>query len=188
MTSIEARDLATKLLWAHPLRLQHVEAVAKLAKELAIHYGINPEKAMVAAYLHDATKYLSPEETSRYLQKEVVPDHLIPEFVHAYSAAGLAQDQGVKDPEILNAIRYHTSGRPQMAMLEKIVFLADYAEETRGFDNLKVRQVAFENLDEAIILTLQEILSFLASRGKPIDRSSQATLESYLSLRNGGNS
>ncbi len=108
-----------------------------------------------------------------------------PFLLHGKAGACLAKDKfGVDDEDILNAIRYHTTGRPKMTLIEKIVFVADYIEPNRKkADNLtELRQMAFENLDEAVLAILEQTLDYLNESGKEIDRHTVITRDYYKKL------
>ena len=108
-----------------------------------------------------------------------------PFLLHGKAGACLARDKfGVEDEELLDAIRYHTTGRPEMTLLEKIVFVADYIEPNRKkADNLtELRRLAFEDLDETVLQILEQTLDYLEKTGKEIDRHTIMTRDYYKKL------
>ena len=105
-------------------------------------------------------------------------------LLHAKVGAVYAKDKyGVEDEDILNAITYHTTGRPAMSLLEKIVFIADYIEPYRDpLLNLdEIRKIAYENLDQAIVMISENTLDYLKDIGVAIDTMTNETYEYYKS-------
>lgn len=118
-------------------RKEHINGVVKTARELAIIYGADVKKAETAAFLHDMAKYLTVAESDAEVRKYGMDDEFIGSvnLAHGRIAACWAEDRyGIKDQEILDAIRYHTSGKAGMSLLEKIVFVADTVEPGRTYD------------------------------------------------------
>ena len=94
----------------------------------------------------------------------------------------------VEDSDIINAILNHTTGRPEMSVLEKIIFIADYIEPGRkSAPNLtEIRKLAFTDLDKAMLVILADTLSYLKTTGMPIDQKTQMTYDYYLKLCKNG--
>ena len=145
-----------------PRRLAHTMAVAETAVKLAAAYGYDTEKARQAALLHDCAKELSSEESLDLCRRYgIVPDAYEArniKLLHAVLGAAIAEaDFGIDDADILNAIRYHTTARPAMDTLEKIIYLADLIEPTREeYPHLDTLcKLAYENIDAAVLLGLQ---------------------------------
>ncbi|HSU79957.1 MAG TPA: bis(5'-nucleosyl)-tetraphosphatase (symmetrical) YqeK [Candidatus Angelobacter sp.] len=155
-------------------RFQHTLRVAETAKRLAVTYGSDPEKAEIAALLHDLAKYFDLEKMkdSVTAHSEIPKDllHFHPELWHAPVGAAYARENlEVLDQDILNAITYHTTGRAEMSLLEKIIFLADYIEPGRHFPGVEeVRELAKTDLDKAIAKALKNTIDFLLSRSQLI--------------------
>ena len=165
-------------------RFVHSLGVAYTATSLAMRYGADLEKAELAGLLHDCAKYLSDKEYLSLCHEREIPvsaaEAANPSLLHAKAGAVLAAEKyGVTDPEILEAIRNHTTGKPAMSMLDKIIYIADYIEPGRNqAPNLAiVRQLAFEDLDRALIKILSDTLSYLEESGAEID---PMTRETYL--------
>lgn len=158
----EVKKYLTDERWAHTLR------VALFATENCRKAGVDESDALCAAALHDCAKYLSPdsEKFSGYTLPEGVPAPV----VHQYLGAEMARTVfGVKDENILNAIRYHTSGRPCMSSLEKLIFLSDMLESGRSFEGVDELRAAFdENIDDALKKALFRQIEYLKTTGKPI--------------------
>jgi predicted HD superfamily hydrolase involved in NAD metabolism len=155
-------------------RFQHTLRVAETAVKLAETYGSDPEKAEIAALLHDLAKYFDLEKMKESVatHSEIPNDflHFHPELWHAPVGAVYAREVlNVLDQDILNAITYHTTGREGMSLLEKIIFLADYIEPGRNFPGVEdVRGLAKTDLDKAIAKALKNTIEFLLSHSAPI--------------------
>ena len=135
-------------------RFVHTLAVAGTAASLAMCYGADIEKAEIAGLLHDCAKCLDVRKMQRLCEKaglEISPyERSSGSLLHSKAGSVLAAEKyGVTDPDLLNAIRYHTTGRPGMSLLEKIIFVADYIEPGRfSAKNLPlVRKMAFADID-----------------------------------------
>lgn len=170
-------------------RYIHTLGVEYTSVCLAMKYGANLEAAELAGLLHDCAKELPGKKLIQIcrLKGEKVSkmEYQNPFLLHGKAGACLAKDKfGVDDEDILNAIRYHTTGRPKMTLIEKIVFVADYIEPNRKkADNLtELRQMAFENLDEAVLAILEQTLDYLNESGKEIDRHTVITRDYYKKL------
>ncbi|WP_062049993.1 bis(5'-nucleosyl)-tetraphosphatase (symmetrical) YqeK [Bacillus sp. JCM 19034] len=161
-------------------RYVHTLGVVDSALELAKRYGGNEKKVELAAIFHDYAKFRNKDEM-RTLVKEQLQDHSILEYgtelLHAPCGAFyVKEEQGITDEDVLNAIRYHTTGRVGMSTLEKVVFLADYIEPNRQFPGVEeVRELAKRNLDEAIIKSLENTVQFLMKRRQLIFPETIAT-------------
>jgi len=157
-----------------PERFRHTQGVVETACSLAERHGADREKALIAALLHDIAK----EYPRDRLLKECLDFGIVLSdierrevaLIHAPLGAAIAEREfDVTDPDILAAIRYHTTGREGMSLLERIVFLADYIEPNRSFPGLDaVRALAWTSLDKAVVLALDQGLVYLVERGKLI--------------------
>lgn len=150
-------------------RWQHTVGVMQTAVQLAHQYGADPCKADLAALLHDVAKYWEPEKMKRILIEHCLPSSLLqynPQLWHAPVGAVVAKyEYGIVDEEILDAIRYHTSGREQMTPLDKIICLADYIEPNRKFPEVdEMRQLAKCNLDGALLMGFDATIRLLLMR------------------------
>lgn len=158
-------------------RYVHTVGVAYTAAALAMRYGEDLERAYLAGLLHDCAKCLPKEDRLPLCKAWKIPVKEIEKknttLLHAKMGAYLAKNKyGVKDQEILSAIACHTVGKPDMTLLEKIIFTADYIELNR--DQAKdlpiIRKTAFENLDLAVYLMTKGTLDYLnTSSDKEID-------------------
>jgi predicted HD superfamily hydrolase involved in NAD metabolism len=146
----------------------HSLNVEKTAIELANKWGEDEQKAGFAGLMHDVTKGLD----NIALAKEYgIKDYASPKTLHAYTGAIYLQKQEItQDPDILNAVKYHTTGREGMSLLEKIVYLADLIEPGRDYASAqKIRPVCYESLDLAMFLSLKMTIKFILKRNMPID-------------------
>ena len=163
-------------LWAQtkkylsPRRVPHVRGVWEQAVLLARHWGEDEYDAAEAGILHDITKNLSLEKQLKLCKKYDImlsnAEKESPALLHAITGAALARDKfGVPD-KIAAAIRWHTTGRPDMTRLEKIIYLADYTEPNRNFEGLDaLRALCLEDLDRAMALGLGMSLEEIRGRG-----------------------
>ena len=147
-------------------RIAHTAGCEHEAVQLAKLWGEDPEKAAVAGILHDSTKNLSYEEQLILCDKYgIILDNAQrenPKLLHAITGAALAKDLFGVSEEISQAIRWHTTGKPDMSTLEKIIYLADYIEPTRDFEGVEqLRELAHEDLDRALALGLEMSLEEL---------------------------
>ena len=167
-------------------RYLHTVGTVDEAVKLARLYGEDEKKARLAALLHDAAKEFTPrkkaELCAKYhikLSKYMLADI---DFAHGLIASKMAKERfGVFDKDILNAIAYHTSGRAGMSRLEKIIFLADYIEAYRPLhDNLiLLREMAYKDLDKAVIMKLSATIARLKERGAYISPRSKQALKYF---------
>jgi predicted HD superfamily hydrolase involved in NAD metabolism len=154
-------------------RYIHTLGVVQSAKELARRYGVDEDKAELAAIYHDYAKYRPLDEMEQIIKDHGLPADLLTantELWHAPVGAILVQmEAGVEDEEVLSAIRYHTSGRARMTELEKVIYLADYIEPGRSFPGVdEVRDIAARNLDEAVMKAIGNTIAFLISKQQTI--------------------
>ena len=134
------------------------------------------------------TKALTPEQQAQFCRRyalEITQDEQIsPELLHAKTAAYAAEHIFGEAPEICGAIRWHTTGRPDMTTLEKIIYIADYMEPSRDFPGVEaLREMAQLDLDGAVLLALEQTLRHLQALGRPAAGDSEEARK-FL-LRNG---
>lgn len=154
-------------------RWLHTVGVMETAVKLAKRFGADEEKAELGALLHDVCKYWRVDEQARVIRENGLPADLLEydkELWHAHAGAWVAQDRyGITDEEVLNAIRYHTSGREGMTQIEKIVCLADYMEPGRDFPGVNnIRENAEHSLEKALIEGFDGTIRFLLEKRKRI--------------------
>ncbi|MDL0420541.1 bis(5'-nucleosyl)-tetraphosphatase (symmetrical) YqeK [Caldibacillus thermoamylovorans] len=166
-------------------RFIHTLGVMETAIQLAKTYHCDEKQAELAAIFHDYAKYRPAEEMKQIIIKEGMPKELLAfntEIWHGPVGAVLIKNEiGIDDEDILNAIRYHTTGRPGMTTLEKVIFLADYIEPGRSFPGVEeVRELAETDLDGAVFRSLQNTIIFLAKKGFAIYKDTFDTYNSFL--------
>lgn len=146
-------------------RYEHTLSVAKLGAKLAKTYGEDPKKAKKAGLLHDCAKgseqiYFEKYEDMYDLDQAFFQDKV---KLHSYLGYIVAKEEyGVLDEDILNAIKYHTTGRVEMSKLEKIIYVADAVDYTRKYAGVEeLRNLAFEDLDLALIEIMNNSLIYI---------------------------
>ncbi|MBQ4370119.1 MAG: nicotinate (nicotinamide) nucleotide adenylyltransferase [Oscillospiraceae bacterium] len=170
-----------------PSRIPHVQGAERAAEELALRWGEDIDEAKTAAILHDITKKLSLQEQLLICEKyDIILNYLEKDsakLLHPITGAAVSRGEfGVSDA-VYSAIRWHTTGRPQMTKLEKVVYLADYIEPTRDFDGIDtIRKLAFENMDEAVLYGLGLTAESLREKNDEIHPVSLAAAEYYSRL------
>lgn len=154
-------------------RYTHTLGCERAARQLAQRYGYDPERAGFAALLHDITKRLSKEEQLYLCEKyDIIPcDIELQEWkmLHGRTAAAIAATEYGADREICEAIACHTTGRANMTLLDEIIYLADYIEDTRDFEGVEqARVLAQESLEKALLYCFDSSLKDLIARNKLI--------------------
>lgn len=167
-------------------RYEHTLGVMYTSAALAMRYQSSLEQALLAGLLHDCAKCIPNSEKVQICREEMLPvsevEEANPSLLHAKLGAFFAEKQyGISDTEVLEAIKSHTTGRPGMSLIEKIVYIADYIEPGRKeLPNMKdVRQMAFEDIDKCLYKILEDSLVYLNSRGIPIDPMTEQTYLYY---------
>lgn len=165
-------------------RFAHTLGVEFTAAALAMKYQADVTDAQIAGLLHDCAKCLTDEKRVSICEKHRIPmtdiERRNPFLLHAKVGEYLAREKyGITNPDILNAIRFHTTGRENMSLLERIVFVADYIEPgRRQAPNLtEIRQLAFTDLDAAMLKILEDTLSYLKATGGELDPMTEITYE-----------
>lgn len=154
-------------------RYIHSVNVAVEAVELAKLYGADVEKAELAGLLHDIMKEAPKEEQLRYLRMFAEPDAVMlasKKVWHSHAGAQYCEEElGICDKDVLNAIRYHTSARSGMSLLEKIVYVADYTGAERDYDDVDImRSYSRCSLEKAMSYALAYTIKSLAKKCAPI--------------------
>ncbi len=167
-------------------RYEHSVNVAKEAGKLAEKYGADVEKAVTAGILHDIMKDTPPAEQLKFMQQWGIilsdVEKNAPKLYHAMCGAGyLEHELQITDPEILSAVRYHTTARAGMSLVEKIVFLADFISIDRDYPGVEqMRKLAYRDLMDAIIEGLGYTIGDLASHYAPIHPDTVAAFNEAL--------
>lgn len=161
-TEIKIKDILSEKRFAHTL------GVADTSYKLAQKYGCDADKAKLAAMLHDCAKdYTAVAQLRKCSELGIEVSELEEnntELIHAKLGAALIKSEyGIEDEEIEEAVRWHTTGKPDMSLLEKILFVADYIEPGRDkAPNLsEIRKVAFEDIDDAVYYIMRDTLYYL---------------------------
>lgn len=157
-----------------PERYVHSLNVAKSARLLANHYKSDGDKAYIAGLLHDCTKNENKDRQLQMLSNCGIilnrTEQNNPKLLHAMTAPIYAREVfGIEDEEILGAMRWHTTGKSGMTLLEKIIYIADYISDERDYPDVDImRLLAFENLDKAALYSLKYSLRSLTEKEKVI--------------------
>lgn len=168
-------------------RFEHTLGVAYTAAALAMCHQADAEKALLAGMLHDCAKCMGNDRKIAICEKHHIPisdiERQNPFLLHAKVGSYLAKKEyHVQDEDILNAITNHTTGRPAMSQLEKIIYIADYMEPGRkqapGLS--AIRKLAFQDLDKALLQILKDTLEYLQDMDMPFDPMTQTTYEYYV--------
>lgn len=168
-------------------RLAHSLRVVNTAIELSKKYDLEEKKVFLAGILHDCGRLKNSEDLLKYAKyfDIVLDDTLLynTQLIHAPLGCRMAKNiYEIYDIEILNSIKYHTTGRENMGLLEKIIFIADYIEPKRNFKGVEdVRRLVKLDLDKSIILAIEQNIKFLIDRDKLIHMDSVKALN-YLKL------
>ena len=172
-------------------RLIHSFGVEYTAACLAMRYKADIQKARIAGLLHDNAKCLPTEDKLKKCEKFKLPindfERANPDLLHGKLGAYYAREKyGVSDEEILDAITYHTTGRPAMTLMDKIIFVADYIEPNRKviFELPQIRKEAFVDIDATVLHILKNTLEYLDGKTDIIDGMTEETYKYYLKLRN----
>lgn len=152
-------------------RYAHAKRVSDVAGSLAMQYGVDTERAKLAGIVHDCARDFPP---SVLLQKarefDILIDtveQLVPVLLHGSVGAAMAERElGISDPEVLSAVRFHTTGKKNMSVLEKIIYLADYIEPDRTFPGIEdVRRLAYINLDKGLLKAFDGSIAYMVQTG-----------------------
>ncbi len=183
----QLRDSMKQVLY--PSRYLHSIGVEEVARDMAVIFGYEEEKAAIAGILHDCAKYLTDdqllEQCMTYQLEVSEVEKKCPYLLHGKVGAVFAREKyGITEEEILNAIVYHTTGRPEMTLPEKIIFTADYIEPYRKpLPRIEeIRKAAYTDIDSGVLLILENMLSYLHKTASVIDPMTEDTLSYYQAL------
>lgn len=181
MTCEQARKLAKQRL--SKKRYEHTKNVKDMAVRLAVRWGADPEKAALAALLHDTAKELPPAGLLQIFADNAImakntAARPAPVW-HGVAAAILARTQwGVDDTEVLSAIACHTTGKPEMGLLDKILYLADLTSAERNWPGVEeLRELEMRDLDAALARGMEICVDFVKQKGQPLDPETLAALD-----------
>lgn len=171
-------------------RLEHSINVMKVSEQMARHYGSDVNKARIAAILHDCGKNHKGNDALEYIKKiPYIPDEIEkiqPKLLHGVIGKHLAMTKyNIGDQEILEAIRWHTTGRAGMSVLEKIIYIADYIEPLRTFEGIEeMRRLAFVDLDKCIVHCSESSIRYVLKKGVLLHEKTVETRNYSLMLVN----
>lgn len=169
-----------------PDRFDHTLGVAYTSASMAFVYGVDVQKALIAGMLHDCAKCMSHEEQVKICEKNKIDisdvERRNHSLLHAKVGMYLAKTKyEIDDSDILNAIRWHTTGREDMSLLEKIVYIADFIEPNRK--NLEdmdiIRKEAFTDIDRCLAHILHNSVIYLKTINKECDDATMKAYEYY---------
>lgn len=176
--------LKTKL---SPKRFEHSIGVEYTAGTMAFIYGYDVNKALIAGLLHDCAKYVPGDKKITKCLKRGLSvsdcERKNPELLHAKLSAAYAKEKyGVVDEDILSAITWHTTGKPGMSLLDKIIYIADYIEPNRNVlpEIDIIRKEAYSDIDRCLLHILRNSVEYLDNKGSVIDPVTRETYEYYV--------
>ncbi len=177
------KQLKSKL---DPMRYEHSLSVSFTCVALAMRYGYDIHRAELAGLLHDCAKRYGDNELMVKCQKHGIKltegEKKAPAVIHATYGAWMAEHKfGIQDEEILSAIRCHTTGKPEMSILDKILYIADYIEPRRNkASNLdQIRYLSFQDLYQTMYEILDGTLAYLKKKDVGIDPMTQCAYEYF---------
>lgn len=169
-----------------PNRYEHTIAVMYTAANLAMLYDYSLEKAMLAGLLHDCAKCISNIDKIKICAEHNISisevEQQNPSLLHAKAGAIIAKEEyHIIDSEILHAISIHTTGEPNMNILDKIIFIADYIEPNRSMaPNLAyIRKLAYQDINACLKKILEDTLAYLKQKNGIIDSKTELTYQYY---------
>ena len=174
-------------------RFLHSVNVMETSIALAEHYKVDPEKAALAGILHDCGKNYKGDRAKEFLK--IIPyqadaiEWAQTRLLHGIIGEYLARTEyGISDEEVLGAIRWHTTGRADMTLLEKIVYVADYIEPLRNFEGIEImREAAYEDLDRCVVLCANSTIDYIIKKGVLLHPKTIETRNHSLMLLKGRN-
>jgi predicted HD superfamily hydrolase involved in NAD metabolism len=155
-------------------RYDHSLRVQDMAIRLAERYGADIEKASFAGRYHDIAKCFDPAKMDEHIRRYGLPEELLgnPALAHSkVGAAILEHEFGVTDQEILDSVRYHTTARAGMTLLDEVIYVADVVEDGRTYPDLRYYQdLAFSDIDQCALEILEYTINDVRSKGRALDR------------------
>lgn len=170
-------------------RFKHSEAVVKRAIEYAQIYDVDINTIKLVAIAHDIAKELTKEEVDKYVQKyNIVLDNiekLNEDLIHAKIGAYICKNEYNFTEDMVNAIKYHTTGRANMSMLEKIIYLADATEENRKYcSSNDYVNIVKKDINQGMIEICKLVINRLLENNKIIHLDSIECYNYYIKLKN----
>ena len=189
--SIDSKIEEIRLLAAEKLtdkRLRHTKGVVKMAKELAKRYGADVKKAELAALCHDLYRKVDAGGLAQAVRELGIDEKYAGNINLAHgkvAAAAMKRDFGIDDEDVLNAVSFHTTGRAGMSLLEKIIYVADGAEENRDYPGVeRVRKAAFEDIDKACLMMMENTIEYVKGQGQNLDEETLSAAEYFRKILN----
>lgn len=148
-------------------RYKHTLGVVEAAEKLAIINNIDVNRAKLAALVHDCAKNMPKSDMYEFLYNHNIKldkvEEKSPQILHGKVGAIIAKEKmGIMDEEVLSAVAYHTTGKENMTVLEKVIYIADYIEKNRSYEGVeKLREETFKNLDKGVIMGLSQTIKFV---------------------------
>lgn len=170
-----------------PKRIPHVQGCEEEAVRLARRWGCDPEMAAEAAILHDCTKKLTLDGQLALCRLYCIEidalERQSEKLLHSRTGAAVAEREFGCSSEIVDAIRWHTTGKPDMSLLEKIIYMADYIEPHRDFEGVEaLRKLAYEDLDRAMLLGFEMSVQEISAYGNPVHKNTLDARDWYRAL------
>lgn len=153
-------------------RYRHTLGVVDITEKLSEKYGADKSKARYAALIHDCAKNMSVEMQMTILKDRGIQLDEIsiesPQILHGLVGAIIAKENmGIDDEEILDAVKYHTTGRRDMSKLEKIIYIGDYIEPNRTYPGVdRLREITFSDLDKGVLMGFDNTISYVIKQGQ----------------------
>ena len=168
-------EFVTKMLTEK--RRYHTAMVIATALKLCKSAGVDKKKAELAALLHDVAKYQNAELYPEFFVEKGVPSSVVHQFLGAHIVKTILK---ITDVDIVNAVKYHTTGRPNMSNLEKLIFIADLIEPTRNFTGVeKLREAVFNNFESGFAISVNELYKYLKNSGETVYHLTKDCAEFY---------
>ena len=169
-------------------RYRHTLGVSYTAAAIAMAHGFDVRRARLAGILHDCAKYLPRDERIPACEKFGIDvtecERVNTGLLHSKLGTVIAErDYGIEDEDILGAIRWHTTGKPEMSILEQIIYIADYIEPNRDAEieiPEEIRKLAFTDLDRCCALIMKRITEYLSTSSKSMDEMTVKACEYYM--------
>ena len=160
---------------------RHIFGVCETAKFLARHYNADENKAEISALFHDMFKDITDEELKDYAKNLGLEEKYQNNINLAHSkiaSAIMANDYDILDEDILNAVKYHTTGRAGMSILEKILYIADVIEPGRDYPGVEeVRELVYKDLDKACLTAMKNSVEHVTRKGALLDEDTIQAIE-----------
>lgn len=167
-------------------RYKHTLGVEQVAISLANKFGSDRYNAQVAALLHDCAKNMDPNDVTKVCKENNIEltknQKNNPDLIHAHIGAVIAKTKyNINNIDILNAIKYHTTGRPHMSLLEKIIYIADYIEPGRykAKNLVEIRKLSNKDIDKTLFKILEDTVIYLNEKEIKVDKLTEQAYNYY---------